>query len=509
MIRKNLMKRLGFTALMLLFLLQAGCDNPVQTVKYKAIKTVVDMADADLSPHPAMRASFDPKRDQKAKEELGYIIGSQAYLYGIAGLRLENFRYGMRQLFKLSGRVNPNRISDLGEDGMTYNEYAYLKKLPNANMRFGASPNQDTLYGGIFYKLNTEPLVLTVPEIKDRYFNIQITDAFFSNDGYIEPQNGCHPCRYLIMGPYWNGEVPEGMVPVRVNCNEGYLAVRILVDGPHEYDTVNAIQAQFDARPLTRYLNPDQPFEKEQIIKPDDSGDLSVYRRIVEIAHRNPPVRQIDNVAWESFQYIGMSLTEPFDPSRIDPAIKRGMIRAIDAVHDIVAWKVKSRGYKSKTNWRVDLLGGAYGQNYLRRTESVIQGLFLHDPTEALYFLTYHDKSGEILNGDEKYTLHFKADQLPPVNEFWSITLYDKSYNFVENPIKRFALGDRTQGLKYNQDGSLTIYLQSDTPEKVESNWLPTPAGDNFRLTFRMYKPKAVMFDPQTLEHFLPPVTKQ
>ncbi len=455
-----------------------------------------------------MRASFDPEKDEKAREELGYVIGSQAYLYGIAGLRLENFRYGMCQLFKLAGKVNPGRISDVGEDGMTYNEYAYLKKLPNANMRFGASPNQDTLYGGIFYKLDQEPLVFTVPEIKDRYFNLQVTDAFFSNDTYLNPRTNGGPSQYLIMGPYWKGEVPGNVIPVRLSTNEGYLAVRILVDGPHEYELVNKIQAGFDTRPLSEYLNPGTRTPLP-ISKPDDSGELSVYRRITQIAHRNPPVKDVDRVAWEGFQYIGMSLDQPFDAKGIDPAVKRGMKRAIDAVHDMVAWKVKSRGYKAKTNWRVDLLGGAYGQNYLRRTESVVQGLFLHDPKEALYFLSYHDKAGDLLNGDRKYTLHFKADQLPPVDEFWSITLYDNSYNLVENEINRFAIGDRTKGLNFHKDGSLTLYLQSEEPKTGMSNWLPTPSGKNFRLTFRMYKPRAVMLNPETLEYYLPPLTKQ
>ncbi|MBU2646444.1 DUF1214 domain-containing protein [bacterium] len=497
----------GFIAFVLMVLLLAGCDKPLQKAKYKAIKTVVGLAGADLSPNPALLASFDPERDEKAKEELGYTIGTQAYLYGVAGLRLENFRYGMSRLFKLAGTINPDRVSDVGEDGMTYNEYAYLKKLPNANMRFGASPNHDTLYGGIFFKLDKEPLVITVPEIKDRYSNLQITNAFFSNDGYINAKGTCSPCLYLLAGPDWKGSVPDAMTVVRTNTNEGYLAIRILIDGPEEYARVNEIQSRFDARPLANYLNPENKISLEPFLEPDDSGDLSVYRRIVEIALRNPTLKEMDNAAWSSFQYIGMFPDRPFDPEQIDPAIKRGMKRAIDTVHDIVAWKVKSRGYKSKTNWRVDLLGGDYGQNYLRRTESVVQGLFLHDPKEALYFLSYHDEKGELLTGENKYRLHFNADQLPPVHEFWSITLYDKSYNIVENPIQRFAIGDRTKGLHYNEDGSLTIYLQSDKADAGASNWLPTPAGDNFRLTFRMYKPKDVMFDPKTLEHYLPPIT--
>jgi len=245
---------------------------------------------------------------------------------------------------------------------------------------------------------------------------------------------------------------------------------------------------------------------RESIEKPDESGDLSVYRRIAQIARRNPSIWERDRAAWESFQYIGLYPDKPFDSANIDPAIRRGMQRAIDVTHDIVAWKVKHRGYRSKSNWQVDLLGGSYGLDYLRRTESVIQGLFLHDPAQALYFLTYYDREGNLLNGGRNYVLRFQADQLPPVRAFWSITLYDESYNYIENPIDRYAVSDHTKGLVFDADGSLTIYLQAKEPQHGTSNWLPTPVGKNFRLTFRMYRPKEIMLNPQTLEHYLPPV---
>jgi len=503
---KRIFSSISVLIVTLLFIFQLGCKEEKKSMKQMLVKTIVKLSDADLRPNEAMQASIDPERDKKAKEELGYIIGAQAYLYGISGLRMEEYRYGVNRLFNLVRRMNPDRVSDVGEDGVTYNEWSYLRILPNPNMKIGGSPNCDTLYGGVFYKLDKEPMVLTVPEIKDRYFSIQITDAFMSNDGYINPERKHGPNNYLIVGPQWKGTVPRGLIPVRVHCNEGIIAVRILIDGPHEETVVNEIQARFDARPLSNYMNPGKPLKREPILKPDDSGELSEYRRIVRIAHRNPPQKDVDRTAWESFKYIGMSLDRPFDPDTIDPDIKRGMKRAIDTTHDIVAWKVKTRGYKSKSNWSVDRIGGSFGQDYLRRTVGVIQGLFIHDPSEALYFLTYHDEKGRLLNGDKRYTLHFDARHLPPVDAFWSITLYDKSYNLVENPINRYAISDRTKGLKHNRDGSLTIIMQSERPGKDDANWLPTPKGDNFRLTFRMYKPRKVMLAPDRLEDYLPPI---
>jgi len=228
-------------------LLMVGLGGSDKKLKHQAIETVIKLAGADISPHPAMRASFDPVRDETAKEELGYIVGAQAYLYGIPGLRLEEFRYGMRQLMNLYSKVN--RDSDIGDKGTAYNEMAYLKKLPNAAMRLGASPNNDTLYGGIFYKLTREPLVFIVPEIKGRYFDLQLTDAFFSNDGYIVPKGDCRPCRFLIMGSEWSGSIPEELTPVRVRTNEGYLSVRIMVNGPEDYPAVNKIQSEISAKP--------------------------------------------------------------------------------------------------------------------------------------------------------------------------------------------------------------------------------------------------------------------
>jgi len=489
----------------------AGCGaitsfKPMQSIKQSAAKAVVAAYGADLSPKAELRASTDPERDEKAKEELGYILGSQAYLAGIGSIRLNEFRYGMGNLAKLAHRSDSDKFFDYGEPGVKFNEWTYLKKLPQPDLKIGITPNVDTLYGGVFFNLAKEPIVLVVPKV-NRYFSVQIVDANLSNVAYLgtRASNG-KSGKYALVGPQWMGTLPEELELIRIPTNEGKLAVRIRIDGPEEESLLNELQGKFDSIPLSSYLDPAKARAYDDFPAPLEGGELTEYRQIVELAQRNPPATMAQRAAWESYQYIGMSLTEPFNSDNIDPAIRRGMGRAIKSVHDIVAWKVKFRGYKSVSNWNVDLKGGTYGADYLARAEGAVQGYIVHDADEAMYFHTYHDGDKNVLHGDNAYTLHFEPEYLPPVDEFWSITVYGNDYNIIANSIDRYAISNRTKGLKYNVDGSLTIQVQATKPENGTSNWLPTPEGDQFRLNLRMYGPRAVLRSADSVEKYIPPV---
>ncbi len=481
----------------------------LKTIKQSAAKAVVAAYGADLSPKQEMRASTDPQRDEKAKEELGYIIGSQAYLYGLPSLRLTEFQYGMSNLAKLARKTDSDKFSDPGEAGIKYNEFAYLKKLPQPDLKIGITPNVDTLYGSVFYNVKKEPVIINVPKILDRYYSVQITDSNLSNVAYLGTRaTQSQPGDYALTGPDWNGSLPDKVQQIKVPTNEGFFAVRIQIDGPEEEAEINKVQAQFDAMPLSNYIDPSKERELNNFPKPNYEGELSHYRRIVENMQRNPPATPELKAAWENFQYIGMSLKTPFNPDKIDPAIKRGMARAIDSVHDIIAWKVKFRGYKSNSNWNVDLKGGRYGADYLARAEGAIQGLVVHDSEEAMYFHTYHDGGKQSLHGDRSYTLHFEAENLPPVDAFWSITVYGNDYNIVANPIDRYSINSHSKDLKYNKDGSLTINIQAHEPKGELANWLPIAAGDQFRLNYRTYMPQADLRNADLVERYLPPVTQ-
>lgn len=466
-------------------------------------------AQQGISADKSMRASTDPKRDESAKEELGYALGLQAYLYGLPALRLEEFRSSTASTTPLLQRYRLMRFSESANDGVQYNEWLHVRQLQNPKVKRGGSPNVDTLYSTAFYNLAIGPQLLTVPAVSGRYYTIQFVDANLSNVAYIGTRTtGSGAGQYLLVGPDWQGTAPEGTVLLRLPTPEGLMAMRILVDGPDEVDRVIAIQDQFGLQPLASDHGERDISKGPAVPAVDKTGELSAYRRIVELVQRNPPQDPGSLGLWQSLAYIGMSLDQPFDPDYIDPAIKRGMVRAEATAADIIAWKVKNRGYKSRTLWSVDTRGGNFGQDYLARAESAIQGLMVHDPEEAMVFQSYHDGQGELLDGGNNYTLHFEADQLPPVDGFWSITIYNSEFNLVDNPINRYSIGDRTEGLQYNDDGSLTLSIQSSQPKEGSANWLPSPEGGGFRLNFRMYQPKPVMRDKAVLENYLPPLIK-
>lgn len=203
-----------------------------------------------------------------------------------------------------------------------------------------------------------------------------------------------------------------------------------------------------------------------------------------------------------------MSDTHTFDAKNLDPSIQRGLARAVQAGIDIVKWKVKFRGTQSENKWNVDFVGGSYGTDYLARAEGAVQGLFVHSPEEAVYFHTYSDSKNEPLIGKNTYKLHFEKGQLPTTSEFgfWSITMYGDDYQLVGNDINRYSIRKSTQGLKYNEDGSLDLYIQATPPEGNESNWLPTPKEGIFRLNFRVYLPDQSVRQWSTVEQYLPGV---
>jgi len=490
-------------------LLSAQDNDVADKIKLVSSVLVEGKESLDLGPPKSMRASTSLERDEKAKEELGYTLGMQAYLYGIPALRLEEFRYGFHQLGALAEMLGKSHLIQGVAEGVEFNEFLHARTLPTSEEKLGLTPNVDTVYSSVFYNLEPSPIILSVPQIDDRYYSVQIVDANLSNAAYLGTRaTNSKAGDYLLVGPNWQGEIPEGMIPVNLPTNEGFLTVRILVDGPEDLPSVAKIQDRFAIRPLEENGNKSDALAPIMVPKPDKSGELSEYRRIVELTKRNPPQDPRTLSMWQSFEYIGMSLTRPFDADTIDPAIKKGMQRALETTPDVIAWKVKYRGYKSKSMWNVDLRGGSYQQDFLARAEGAIQGLIVHDSAEGMYFHTYHDGKGEMLNGREAYTMHFPAGYLPPVKAFWSLTAYMNDYNLVENDIQRYSLGDRTQGLKYNADGSLTLNIQSTPPEGGHSNWLPTPDGDLFRLNFRMYMPEPVMKDKDQLEAYLPPLIK-
>jgi hypothetical protein len=205
----------------------------------------------------------------------------------------------------------------------------------------------------------------------------------------------------------------------------------------------------------------------------------------------------------------GINVGQPFDASELDEPAHKGLARAEAIGPQIMKWKVKFRGAPYPTRWN-NLRPGTYGYDYFDRAAGALEGLFVHNREEAEYFSTYEDGDAHLLDGVNRYVVHFNKDEIPPTmkNGFWSFTMYGSDFQLVKNPINRFSIGDRTKDLTYNPDGSLDIYIQNQAPEEHDSNWLLCPPSGLFRINYRIYLPTKEAQDTATLGKFLPPIKK-
>ncbi|MBY5921674.1 DUF1254 domain-containing protein [Ferrimonas balearica] len=448
--------------------------------------------------------------DARAKEEWAYATGIQAFMFAIPMVMMDIQR---------DIRMNPALLERIKHTCpcAAPGEWGHYSGLATAKSKMPYTPNPDTVYSGLYAHLSDEPTILKVPDIDDRYFSIQIADAYLTNQHYIGTRaTGGKGGYFALVGPDWQGTLPDGVAEMRMPNNSAIVALRIASYSNEEAEVaqVRELQKQFDAMPLSQFgmskaERAKHPVQLDLAPTRLGQGELAFYHYLSQLLRENPPQGE-NRAILNSFKLIGLSDTEPFDPAKLDEPTKRGLARAMQAGIDIIKWKVKFRGTQSENKWNVDFVGGDYGTDYLARAEGAVQGLFVHSPEEAVYFHTYSDINNDLLMGGEnQYVLHFDKGQLPTSYEggFWSIALYGDDYQLVDNPIDRYAIRKSTEGLKYNDDGSLTLYLQSKAPEGWESNWLPTPPQGIFRLNMRVYLPTDEVRSWDTVEGFLPGVT--
>lgn len=410
------------------------------------------------------------------------------------------------------------------------NTFNHFRVFPDANFTDIVRINVDTLYSAAYIDLKNEPLVLQIPPIADRYYSVQFIDAYSNNFLYIGSRtNDTTGGTYLISGPNWQGEVPSGMKEIKTPTNDGAIGIRTLVNGPEDVSTVHSIQDQFVLTPLSAFQsgqaltnstsslqgagsNASQglpPAPDPALIPPTG---IKIYDEISKDMADNPPPLN-DSAVIVKFKTIGIG--PGMTPStQTNETIRQALENGIAEGEKIINARLRVLG-ADVNGW--DIMGmvvngsnisndvGNFGTDYLLRAAVAKFGLFANSPVEALYPGTFTDSQGQNLTGANKYVIHFEKGQTPPVNAFWSLTMYNNASYLVDNPINRYTIGDRTPGLKYNEDGSLDIYIQHDNPgPDKESNWLPAPAGD-FNLTMRLYNPQDSVLNG---EYQYPPVQR-
>jgi hypothetical protein len=380
------------------------------------------------------------------------------------------------------------------------NQFANAPIVPTAAFKNVVRANVDTLYSSAFLDLSSEPLVLSVPDTNDRYYLLPMLDSWtnvFATPG--TRTTGSKAGTFAIAGPGWTGALPAGMQELKSPTNMVWILGRTQTNGPEDYPAVHAIQAGFTLVPLSLF---GKPYAAPEGVV-DASADMKTppveqlqhmtgaqfFTALARLLTSNPPPAA-DAPALAKLATIGVIAGQPFDPSNPDPAVAKESEGIVPAAIATLQRDAKRMG-TSVNGWRIPKMNvGAFGTDYDSRAFLALIALGANLPADSLYPTSFVDGEGKFLNGANRYVLHFDAGRTPPVNAFWSVTMYDPQSFFVDNSINRYAISD-WMPLHRNGDGSLDIYIQHQPPgADKETNWLPAPDGA-FNITMRMYWPKA------------------
>ena len=362
------------------------------------------------------------------------------------------------------------------------------------------TPNSDTPYSMVWLDLRSEPLVLSVPAVeKKRYFSVMLCDGNTYNYGYIGSRaTGNDPGDYLVAGPGWNGEIPPGIRKVFRSSTQFSLAIyRTQLYDAGDMPRVVEVQAGYGVKPLSAYLKQPAPPPAPAIDFPRIDKDLvkKDFFEYLDFAMQFAPAGPEEMEIRAKLARIGVGAGKTFSFKELSVEHKAEILLGMKAGEKKVEEKVAALG-KEINGWRVSSAFGDaafYKGDWLLRAAAAKAGIYGNDAAEAMYPMARTLPDGTPLDGGKgAYTLTFAAGQYPPVNAFWSVTMYDgKTQLLVENPINRYLINSpMLPGMKKNPDGSLTIYIQKDSPGKAkEPNWLPAPNGPIY-MVMRLYWPK-------------------
>ena len=427
-------------------------------------------------------------------EKEAYEIGVEAYVYLYPLITMDVTR-------KVMTNYEPGQKPGAGP----MNTFCHLTAFPTADFRDVVRPNFDTLYSPAWLDLTNEPMIVSVPDTNDRYYLLPMIDMW--SDVIAVPgkrTSGTKAGNWAVVPPGWKGSLPEGVERIDAPTQYIWIIARTQTNGAKDYDAVHKVQAGYKITPLSQWGSEPQPVaakidpavdmktEPLQQVNGMPAGKYFAYG--AELMKRNPPhVTDWSLVA--RMKRIGLEPGKPFDLDKADPAVRAALERA--AADSLKAMKAKVPTLARVVNgWQMNTdTMGVYGDYYQKRAIIALVGLGANQPEDAIYPLCVGDADGKPLQGENKYVLHFEKAELPPVNAFWSVTMYDAEGFQVANPIDRFAIGDRDK-LKFNEDGSLDLYIQHESPGKdKESNWLPAPKSGELGVTMRLYAPKPEALD--------------
>ncbi len=362
------------------------------------------------------------------------------------------------------------------------------------------TPNSDTPYSMLWLDLRAEPMVISVPAVANaRYYSVQLIDGNTYNYGYIGSRaTGSEAGDYLVVGPDWKGETPVGIKKVfRSTTPFGLTVYRTQLFNADDMPNVVKVQAGYKAQPLSSFLRQPAPPAAPAInfLPATTAGIKENFYTYLDAALEFVPVAEQDKDIRSRLASIGIGPGKTFEFKDLSVEHKAAVLLAMKEGDEKVD-KYLATGRKSVNGWEIGSLFGDrafYNGDWLKRAAAAKAGIYGNDTIEAVYPMARKDSTGQTLDGSKhNYTLTFPAGQLPPVDAFWSVTMYDgKTQLLIQNPINRYLINSpMLPAMKKNADGSLTLYIQEHSPGKEkETNWLPAPNGPIY-LVMRLYWPK-------------------
>ena len=421
--------------------------------------------------------------------EEAHAIAVDAYLYFYPLVIMDVTR-------KQSTNIAPGK--EVGKGPM--NAFTNVAEYPPADFKGVVRVNFDTLYSIAWLDLTKEPMIVSAPNTDGRFYLLPMLDMWtdvFASPGWRT--TGTQAANFLVTPPDWNGDVPSGMSRIGAPTPFVWIIGRTKTDGPEDYDAVHKIQAGYKVTPISDWgktaqalavkIDPTVDMKTPPKTQVDTMPADKFFAYAAELLKVNPP-HITDEPIIAQMSKIGIEPGKSFDMAKLDPDIRNALAGAPEDGQKLMAWKVPTLA-RVVNGWSMNTdTMGVYGNYYLKRAIIAQVGLGANLPEDAIYPLNLGDETGKPLDGANRYTLHFDKNDMPPVNAFWSVTLYDQEGFQIANTLNRFALSS-WMPFKFNGDGSLDLYFQNESPgTDKEANWLPAPKGP-FNLTLRMYAPKS------------------
>lgn len=418
-------------------------------------------------------------------------IAEEAFVYLYPLVLMDLTR---KQMTNLDAKVNPM--------GGPANSFAHVRAFPTAEMRAVVRPNFDTLYSSAWLDLTAGPVVVSTADTGGRYFMLPMLDMW--SDVFAAPgkrTNGTGAADFALIPPGWSGQVPPRLEAIHVPTPHVWILGRTQTNGVRDYDAVHKIQDGYKitllaewgktTRKVERKIDPSVDVKTDPLDQVNQMPPVAYFKYGAELMKINPP-HLTDWSINARMRRLGLEPGKSLDERRVSPDIlARGAAAGLKLMRDKMPTIARvANGWGMSTDTM-----GVYGDFYLKRAIVAMAGLGANQPEDAIYPLNFADADGKPVTAENEYVLHFNQEELPPVNAFWSLTMYDSKGFQVANSINRFAIGDR-DALKFNGDGSLDLYIQHQSPGAArESNWLPAPNSGALGLTLRLYAPKPQVAD--------------